>query len=266
MDYRPIHKLRDLYPNPSNAIFTTLVNNNVFNKIFNRISLNSQNASAVDMDYLLNRSGDKTVSSFVEYLLDSYVFYNDGYVKVPDGRRVVFSEFIKDFNDRLIADLLSIKFYNKWDRLSGLLVLDYDILRPYIMDVSDDIVENVNNSGTDTLTDTSEENSNNTIFIKENKNHKIYGFNSDSGNDADSDENLTDRIDNIDSTKSDNSSHNFENTGNSNSERTILRKGNIGNKSFSELIVQEREQLQYQFLDVVYNDLDSVLTRSKWRW
>lgn len=265
MDYRPIRKLRDLYPDPSNAIFTTLVNNNVFNSIFNKISLNPQNASAVDMDYLLNRSGDKTVSSFVDYLLDSYVFYNDGYVKIPDGRRVVFSEFVKDFNDRLIADLLSIKFYIKWDKLSSLLLLEYDILHPYTMDVSDDTTENVNNSGTDTLNETSHENNTNNINTTDNNTHKVYGFNSSNGNNADADERSIDSDETSENSKTNNSSHNFENTGNSNSERTILRKGNIGNKTFSELIVQEREQLQYQFLDVVYNDLDSVLTRSKWR-
>lgn len=265
MDYRNIYKLKDLYPNPSNAIFTALVNNNVFNSVFNKISLNPQNSSAVDMDYILNRSGEKTVSGLVEYLLSDYVFYDDGYVKTPNGKRVVFSEFQNDFNNRLISDLLSIKFYIKWDKLSDSLLLEYDILNPYNMDISDDVTETVTNSGNDSLSETEEVTNNDTIDISENKNHKIYGFNSAAGNNADSDENTTNRTENNTNNSTNDSNHEFSNSGNSDSKRTILRKGNIGNKTFSELIIQEREQLQFQFLDVVYNDLDSVLVRSKWR-
>lgn len=45
--------------------------------------------------------------------------------------------------------------------------------------------------------------------------------------------------------------------------RDYTRKGNIGNRSFSELIEAERQQLRYLVLQTIYADLDAVLTRSR---
>ena len=265
MGYRNIYKLKDLYPNPSNAIFTALVNNNAFNSVFNKINLNPQNSSAVDMDYILNRSGEKTVSGLVEYLLSNYVFYDDGYVKTPNGKRIVFSEFQNDFNNQVISNILYLKFYNKWDRLSDSLLLKYDVLSPYTMDVDDNTTEEVTNSGTDSIEGTDTSSSNDTITNDEDKTHKVYGFNSESGINADEDSITIKRVETDTSEDTTSSSRTFNNNGNSDTKRTITRKGNIGNKTFADLIIQEREQLQFQFFDVVYNDLDSVLVRSKWR-
>ena len=39
-------------------------------------------------------------------------------------------------------------------------------------------------------------------------------------------------------------------------------KADIGNKTAQELINEQRELLKYQILDSIYEDLDSVLTRS----
>lgn len=46
--------------------------------------------------------------------------------------------------------------------------------------------------------------------------------------------------------------------------RNTVRTGNIGNRSNQQLINEQREMLKWQFFDVVYKDLDSVLTRSKY--
>lgn len=42
--------------------------------------------------------------------------------------------------------------------------------------------------------------------------------------------------------------------------RSITRNGNIGNLTRQELIAKQRELLQWQFLDVVFDDLDKVLS------
>lgn len=265
MDYKPIHKLRDLYPNPSHAIFSELIDHNQFSSIFSKINLNKNDAPALDMDYILNRSGDKCVSGLIEYLLSSYVFYDDGHVILPNGDRVVLGTFQKYFTNQVISNILYLKFYNKWDRLSDSLLLKYDVLSPYTMDVDDNTTEEVTNSGTDSIEGTDTSSSNDTITNDEDKTHKVYGFNSESGINADEDSTTIKRVETETSEDTTSSSRTFNNNGNSDTKRTITRKGNIGNKTFADLIIQEREQLQFQFFDVVYNDLDSVLVRSKWR-
>ncbi len=47
--------------------------------------------------------------------------------------------------------------------------------------------------------------------------------------------------------------------------RKTTRKGNIGNITMQELTAQQREMLQWQFWDVVFEDCDSVLTRGQYR-
>ena len=43
--------------------------------------------------------------------------------------------------------------------------------------------------------------------------------------------------------------------------RELTRQGNIGNTTRQELIAQQREMLQWQFWNVVFDDVDTVLTR-----
>lgn len=43
--------------------------------------------------------------------------------------------------------------------------------------------------------------------------------------------------------------------------RELTRKGNIGNTTRQELIAQQREMLQWQFWNVVFDDVDTVITR-----
>ncbi len=43
--------------------------------------------------------------------------------------------------------------------------------------------------------------------------------------------------------------------------RAIIRKGNIGNMTFADIISGERTMLAYQLFDTIYADLDSILTR-----
>ena len=47
-------------------------------------------------------------------------------------------------------------------------------------------------------------------------------------------------------------------------EKNISRLGNIGNTSMQELIEQERQVWEYQVIDVIYKDLDSIFVRSKY--
>lgn len=46
--------------------------------------------------------------------------------------------------------------------------------------------------------------------------------------------------------------------------RKVTRTGNIGNITLQELTNQQREMLQWQFWDVVFQDCDTVLTRGMW--
>ena len=100
-------------------------------------------------------------------------------------------------------------------------------------------------------------------------NEYAYGFNSDIK------VGTNDNVDNMKisrdvtdkTTTSSKNANKYDRVGTENT--TIRRSGNIGNKSQQQLIEEERELLQWQLFDVIFNDLDSVLTRSKYisrRW
>lgn len=46
--------------------------------------------------------------------------------------------------------------------------------------------------------------------------------------------------------------------------RTITRKGNIGNQTYQEIIKQQRDLVMFNIIEVMYDDIDSVLTRSRY--
>lgn len=62
------------------------------------------------------------------------------------------------------------------------------------------------------------------------------------------------------STITDSSTENIESVVN----RTIVRKGNTGNITMQELIRQQRELVQFNIIEVMCDDIDSVLTRARY--
>lgn len=258
-------RLIDFYDKPrENGIFYALSQNENFKNIFDKLVVNYH---SMDMDYIINHSGLKTVSNLLEYFIRGLIIDDDSnYVTLKDGKKVTWDYVVTTVDQQIINDILFAKFYNKWNNLADTIIQEIDALNPYHMDIKDitneagtfksnDEKNTGGNSSTDSSTDSSSQNDNNT-----------FGFNTtnDNGVPADKSNETSNSNNHISSgygekiTNENNSSRNNDTT------RTISRNGNIGNKSAMQLIEEKREMLSYEFFNTVYNDLDSVLTRSKY--
>lgn len=237
-------RLKDIYKTPYiSGIFQYMteqseVMNNFFNDI---IDSTANNIHTLDIDYIFNRSGDKRISVLLENVYANYVIDdNDNYCTLRNGKRVTFDsdEFLKDLSDTIISNIIAVKFYKKWTKLYKALNADYDALKPYSMQLKDDLQINRTNDGT------------NTRDFKETNNDSTYGFNS------------------VTETPTDNSVNTDTGTGTTHStsedkhDRTINRSGNIGNKSAMQLLEEELHFRKNIIIEEIYNDLDSVLTRN----
>lgn len=134
----------------------------------------------------------------------------------------------------LLKTIINDRFKVKWNKLYELYNREYDALSPFDISLEED--------STDDLSTTKDK----TTYTD---NDEIYGFNSNEKVPTDVD------------------------TGESNREysrtnpkhREYTRKGNIGNITRQQLVEQERKVLQYQLLDVIYEDLASILCRNTYK-
>lgn len=121
-----------------------------------------------------------------------------------------------------LANILYNKFGKKWSKISEALVKEYDMLKPYEM-ISD---ENYDVDTTDTY-----ENKNKRRTFQGTEN-EVTGSNSTSNSKALSANNKTHRE----------------------------MKGNIGNKSNQDLILEELELRKHNLLNIIYDDMKDLLT------
>lgn len=119
---------------------------------------------------------------------------------------------------------------------------------------------NSNSTKNDTMTYNSKDS--HTDSINESKGHTInYDTNNNEHNEKTFTYDTTDTVSNkktLNTTDTVNHGKGFDNT------REITRLGNIGNTSQQELIMKEFELRKIQIIDIIYKDIDSVLTRSKY--
>ena len=199
--------------------------------------------------YYLSRSGNKVIST----LIDNAIDFSNQNGDISNNVKTIISNIIKN------------KFDKKWLDLYNLYSKEYDFDKPFNIKFneksSDTLTSSETNSGTRTIKDNSTDE---TINSEENTDNKRYGFNS--VNPVPTDESSTNYTD---KSKSDyNSTNTNSNTNSYNrtnpKSRDTSRVGNIGNITIQELVKQEREKLMYQLWDTICEDLDSVLTRSKY--
>ena len=260
-------KLLDLYPRPAiNGIFYFMSKSNKFTDLFTRLGMtDEQEIHSMDLDYIYNRSGLKTLSIMMSHIISQYTIDDiSNYVIDPDGNRITFKQMLDSINTDMINVIIYNKFYDKWSKLVDTLSYDYDALSPYQMEVE----ENGSLSNVKQVTDSNEyENTaDNTDTSKENlqQNMNRYGFDSEDAvpTDVNTNDNTTTTTGNTTGKGSASRSTNEDNK--QLSGRNITRKGNIGNHTMQELVEQQRELLRYQIFDTIYEDLDSVLTRSRY--
>lgn len=209
--------------------------------------------SLLDMAYILQQSGDKIISPFVARLL---------------GDDAVLSSASLDKVCSMALSLYGVNWGKLWHTMS----LDYNPINNYDMTETESVKDEHTDNDTSDVTSSMTANNSNTrqsTMHSDNNDsghNDIYGFNSadavpstKNSNSATSDdtENMTESGENTQSTTT---TTNTTTGGNRNQTRTLSRSGNIGVTTTQQMIESERNLWLWHYFDVVFTDLDKMLT------
>lgn len=277
-----------------NEVFSDYINNGIFT-FLNSLDVpwKEKNISQqLNLQYHGNISGKKETSP----LIDSLIVENN----LTENSKIM-----------LAMSIFSI-YSNKWNRLYRILSLEYEPIENYNMtetekttstnENTDTITTNTTNSndvtetntGTNTANDSENTTGKNTITdsktVAENNNvtnnNSLYGFNSASGVNADSQNgtetrDITDNNTHNDDLKGTRTNEHSENiniskvtaqkndvkdikdgthTENGSQDRTLTRNGNIGVTTSQQMLNSEIELWQWDFFSGVFKDIDKILT------
>ena len=224
------------------------------NETVNNILINvfGEDLLPIFIDYI-SKSKNKKLSSLVLSLFDYYGFQSteEHYT-------------LNQFGIKQLNQIIKYRFSNKWQKLVDTINLEYNPIKPYdmtIVDTKEDTMD-ADTSTQSTTTNTRENTEENSATS--NNNNDIYGFNSSNAVPSDKSNNTSNDTTTTTGTDTNERNIDIEYDRTNNVTRNITRNGNIGNTTQQELIKQERQILEYQFMDTVFNDLDSVFTRSKY--
>lgn len=259
-------KLIDIYKIPfTNGILFSLSNNSNFQPLFILLDMNEDDIHSMDVEYIYNNSGLKTLSSLIRFMLNELVVDIEGdLVLTTDGRYITYDKFITELDQKIINSIIKSKFLNKWLNLAKTLSIDYDVTSPYQMEIGDNVSFDGKKTNSNTRNSNSEQSGKTTSEGNNQNNDNTFGFNSVEAVPANNnDGNYTDETNNTTNSSTDTTDEG-NSTSVSTTERNITRKGNIGNRSVTELIEERRNMLRYQLFDIIFSDLDSVLTCSKY--
>lgn len=196
----------------------------------------------LENEYYLSQSGNKFISIYLQRLMKQYEtsikFYQNYY-------------FLPQIIYKHIANVLSMKYKTKWDKLYNIMISEYNPLNNIKNNESRSISKketktyNLSNTKTgkdiDTYTGT----------------NNIYGF--DSINPVPNNDGSSSNTTTYDNNLSRTGTEIREYLPNDNIEN-IERSGNNGKITFQELINQEIETRKYNIINTIYNDIDNLLT------
>lgn len=242
-------KLNECFVN----VFSTL-NANGLSTFFEQHNLD---IDSCDLEYIIVHSGLKTVNRLVSNFCDKA--YEEDFPGL--GKSYVSPFFKKSF-----TAIIRTRFESKWNRLFDTLNIQYEATHPYEITST--------NSGADVTVSsdhsTSSNNNSNSGFSKTDNISKsednvgVYGFNSVNSVNSD----VTNRkeeivSDYVDGGNSHGDSENSKDSTSTLTRGTVNRKvGNLGNYATQDLIDKEFKLRRLQILDIIYADIDSVITRS----
>lgn len=234
-----ISTLAELMPNPEEFGILEFMRNekitpdkgtamsDFLNSILGENALDIDSFVPMDIEYIYNHSGSKQVSGIVKAFLK----------RVNKKQATEYPITVGDMS--YLSSIIRARFLAKWKRLWDTVVADFDYLSPFDVRFTDETKK-------DHLTST-----NSRTYQDEGRNNDYtYGFNDNSEDGTPTDRGTSSG----DGSSSDSFSRDVERL------RETTRKGNIGNITKQQLIEQQREMLKFQFFDVVYKDLDTVLT------
>lgn len=215
--------LDDVFQNPQkNGIISYLSSRKdlPISSVLNEI-IGDDIALNFDMEYIYNKSGKKKVSSLIMSLLENREEISDTFPLTNEQMET-------------LSHIINNRYTFKWQRLYDIYKTNYDAMSPYDMSIDEESSDTLDTKSKSTNSSTDQSN--------------FFGYNdtSDDGVPQSRDINTTERTDEYNRTNP--------------KTRTITRKGNIGNITKQELIEKERNVLKWQMWDIIYGDLDNILT------
>lgn len=251
-------RIEDIFPLSSEECYKFYLNNSDFITLYNYIKQILDYIGGNNYQLLGNyitKYSQRTLSMAVKKNMQWYGISNYNGVYLPSIPSI---------------SILSSTIYNlykpKWSRIAEDFNLKYDVLKPLQMDSSYDTITDhmETTSNSDNSRNKSGTSADNNETEYDNTDNKIYGFNSVDGVNSDSSKNTS--KDNSNGTFS--SSDTYKGTDtysrDANSKKTVTRSGNIGNRLPSEMLLKEIEFRKNMLKDIIANDINSVLTRSKY--
>lgn len=207
---------------------------------------------------------NKTVEE--EYHAEIYTIDTPENFVLSDGKFVVTYKIIEDFISKTLFNIISNKYYNKWNKVFETYKLDYDVLSPYNMSITDNTEDTMtSNDKFNTSRDNKQEGTENSTN-NDNTQSNVYAYNSAT---ASPNENST-----TDTTLNSTTTQNNTTTGNDNRDytrnnsikKTITRKGNIGNTLPQEMIERQRKLLDTLLYDIIFKDIAAVISRERYNY
>lgn len=227
-----IKRVNEVFPDwLEGGIFTELEKKNVPWK-------GSLNSKELDIAYHGGHSGDKIISPLVDKLLTN-------------------EELTEQSKTMLISSILAV-YGRNWEKLWQTLTFEYNPIENYSMIETETFTGETSFDGVTSGNDTT--NGNNTVTATNTNSNNVYGFNSDTAVGADSalgSNNETGTIENTSTTET-----TTNNTGTTTNNKTLTRSGNIGATTSQQMIESERELWNWYFFDIVFRDIDKMLTLS----
>lgn len=249
-----ITRVSDLYPTPfTQNVFTDMKTDVELKTILGAILNNDDEWLAAGIEYIYNKSYSKRLSPMLIALLSGYVIDNDYKYVYDNNTKITWGEFVERFNRKTLNDIIRVRYRVKWKKLiDGLEKLEYDILSPFHTELDDNVTQDMLGSDTVNSTDNHSTTDNNSVFP----------FNVN----FEKDENGKDVQQKPVPTSTNSESLNYTDKSkyerNGAHKRKATRKGNIGNITNQQLIEEEINLRKNQIIDIIFDDLDSILTRN----
>ena len=275
-------KVKDLFPNPFRKGVLGYITSNIsdigtlIDSIFTYFQGNTRDPDYIKYSDLYFNSlyGERKLSSLSVMLLDKtvkeeyhaeiYTIDTPGNFVLSDGKFVVTYKIIEDFISKTLINIISNKYYNKWNKVFETYKLDYEVLSPYNISITDNTEDTMtSNDKFNTSRDNRQEGTENSTN-NDTTQSNVYAYNSVT---ASPNENST-----TDTSLNSTTTQNNTTTGNDNRDytrdnsikKTITRKGNIGNTLPQEMIERQRKLLDTLLYDIIFKDIATVISRERY--
>lgn len=275
-------KVKDLFPNPFRKGVLGYITSNIsdigtlIDSIFTYFQGNTRDPDYIKYSDLYFNSlyGERKLSCLSVMLLDKtieeeyhaeiYTIDTSGNFVFSDGKFVVTYKIIEDFISKTLINIISNKYYNKWNKVFETYKLNYDVLSPYNMSITDNTEDTMTsndkfNTSRDNRQEGTENSTNNDITQS-----NVYAYNSAT---ASPNENSTTNT-SLNSTTTQNNTttgnDNRDYTRDNSIKKTITRKGNIGNTLPQEMIERQRKLLDTLLYDIIFKDIAAVISRERY--